>query len=289
MRLKFLLRPSWLALTLAVFVFAGSCYTLLAPWQFERHAARQAQNEALQRSISAEPKPLADVLPGQTPPNGRTQWTPVKITGEYLPDAEVIARLRTVHGEPAYEVLTPLRATSGSTVLINRGYLRPDERVRVPDYAAPPEGEVTVVARARLDEVDTRQRPVFADESTGGKPHTYSVNSQLVARAAGLDIRPGYFQLTPAQPGVLDPLPLPRTEAGPFLSYALQWIAFGTMALLGWLYFSVRELRPGGALHDEGRRKSVAEMLAEDEAEPPAASRDDARATSRNRQPTRPS
>jgi hypothetical protein len=43
------------------------------------------------------------------------------------------------------------------------------------------------------------------------------------------------------------------------------------MALLGWLYFTVRELRPGGVLHERGeqprRRKSVAEMLAEDEAD----------------------
>lgn len=283
--MKFLLRPSWLALTLAVFVFAGACYTLLAPWQFERHTERQARNEALQRSMAAEPKPLDEVLPGRTPPNSHTQWTPVRMTGEYLGGAEVIARLRTVQGEPAYEVLTPLRTTGGSTVLINRGYLRPDERVRVPDYAAPPDGEVTVVARVRLDEANIQERPAFADESTDGKPHAYSINSQLVARAGDLDIRPGYFQLTPGQPGVLDPLPLPRTEAGPFLSYALQWIAFGTMALLGWLYFSVRELRPGGVLHDEGGRKSVAEMLAEDDADAPITGRD-GRPASRSRQPT---
>jgi hypothetical protein len=43
------------------------------------------------------------------------------------------------------------------------------------------------------------------------------------------------------------------------------------MALLGWLYFTVRELKPGGALATPAgsaapaRRKSVAEILAEDE------------------------
>jgi hypothetical protein len=49
----------------------------------------------------------------------------------------------------------------------------------------------------------------------------------------------------------------------------LQWIAFGAMALGGWVYFTWREIQPGGALtQDRPRRQSVAEMLAEDEAAP---------------------
>lgn len=105
----------------------------------------------------------------------------------------------------------------------------------------------------------------------------YAINPDVVGRAAGLTIRPGYFQLTEGQPGVEEALPLPKLDAGPYFSYALQWIAFGVMALGGWLYFTVREVRPGGALAGGGagsadrpraRRKSVAEMLAEDEAAP---------------------
>lgn len=266
------MRPSWLVLTLVVFAFAISCFTVLSPWQFDRHAQQKAQNEAVARSIASQPRPLGEVLPGDAAPNATTQWAQVRVTGTYLPDAEVVARLRTVQGEPAYEVLTPLRTTTGSTLLINRGYLRPDQRVRVPDYAPPPTGNVTVVARARADESDSRGRAAFSDATTKGELHTYSINYAVVGDATGLTIRPGYFQLTPEQPGVLNPLPLPRTEAGPFLSYALQWIAFGVMAILGWLYFSVREVRPGGALAEGSagtrqRRPSVAEQLARDEAE----------------------
>ncbi len=266
-RFKFLLRPSWLALTAAVFIFAVACYTLLAPWQFDRHEERKAQNAAVQASLATQPRPLAEVLPGEGAPGEGTQWSLVTITGRYLPEAEVVARLRTVQGEPAYEVLTPMRTDDGSTVLIDRGFVQPDDRVRVPSYPAAPDGEVTVIARARSNEVDPRGRAAFADQSTGGKLHTYSVSSQVVADAANMDIRPGYFQLVDGQPGVLGALPLPRTEAGPYFSYALQWIAFGTMAFLGWLYFTVRELRPGGALADQQprRRRSVAEILAEDE------------------------
>ncbi|QRP44992.1 SURF1 family protein [Amycolatopsis sp. FDAARGOS 1241] len=271
MRLRFLLRPGWLALTVVVFTFAVCCYTLLAPWQFRRDAEQSAQNNALTASFTAQPEPVTQLLPGGEKPDQNTEWHLASITGTYLPSAEVVARLRTVQGEGAYEVLTPLRATDGTVYLIDRGYVRLDDQSGVLPYAAAPGGQVTVVARVRSDEVDPKHRDAFSDASTKGKLQSYVVDSQVVARASGLTIRPGYFQLDQNQPGVLGALPLPQLDSGPFFSYALQWLAFGSMAILGWLYFTIRELKPGGALTAEQpertRRKSVAEMLAEDEEE----------------------
>jgi cytochrome oxidase assembly protein ShyY1 len=269
-RWKFLLKPSWLLLTLVVFSFTIACFILLSPWQFGRNAEREAQNSALASSLTTQPKPLAELLPAGVAPDDRSQWQLATITGTYLPEAEVVARLRTVQGEAAFEILAPFRTTDGSVLLVDRGYLKPDDHSGVPAYAAPPTGVVQAVVRIREDEVDGKNRPAFADASTGGKLQSYVVDSKVVARATGLDIRPGYFQLANNQPGVLNALPLPQTDSGPFFSYALQWIAFGSMAVLGWLYFTVRELKPGGALTAERpageRRKSVAQMVAEDEA-----------------------
>lgn len=270
MRLRFLLRPNWLALTVVVFGFATLCYTLLAPWQFGRNAQREAQNASVQASLAAEPKPLAQVLPGTAAPTQASEWDRVRITGSYLPNAEVIARLRTVLGEPAFEVLAPFRTSGGQVIVVDRGYLRPNDKTQVPDHPAPPAGQQELVARVRADEMDPKHRDAFADASTAGRIHSYSINSQVVGSARDLAIRPGYFQLDPNQPGGLGTLPLPSLSAGPFFSYALQWIAFGTMAILGWLYFTVRELRPGGALTTapgKRPRKSVAQILAEDEQE----------------------
>lgn len=270
MRLKFLLKPGWLALTLVVFAFAVLCYTLLAPWQFSRDAERDARNAALKASFEAPPRPLSAVLPAGTKPDQSTKWRRVTVTGSYLPRGEVVARLRTVNGEPAFEIVTPFRTTNGTVVLIDRGYLKPDSKTHVPSYAAPPEGTVTLVGRIRADETDPEHRGTFVPEASNGTRHVYAIDSDIVAEATGLHVRTGYLQLVPGQPGVLSPLPLPRLEAGPFFSYALQWIAFGTMAILGWLYFTIRELKPGGALatgHSQGgKRKSVSEILAEDEA-----------------------
>lgn len=262
-RLRFLLRPGWLTLTLVVFAFAVSCFTLLAPWQFGEHEERKAENAALRGAQDAPPRPLEELLPGGKAPDTATQWSRVRITGEYLREDEVVARLRHVQGSPASDVLTPLRTTGGEIVLVDRGFVRLDERSRLPDYAAAPSGEVTLLTRARIDE--SRSDPAVR---VGGRVQVYGVGSAIAGEATGLDIRPGYFQLEGDQPGSLEPEPLPQIESGPFLSYAMQWIAFGVMALLGWFYFTWRELKPGGVLHEQGekqRRKSVAEQLAEDE------------------------
>ncbi|MEU5693760.1 SURF1 family cytochrome oxidase biogenesis protein [Actinosynnema sp. NPDC020468] len=263
MRLRFLLRPGWLALTLAVWVFAGACYALLAPWQFGRDDERSAQNNAVLTSQRTEAVPVTSVL-GR--PNSEIEWHRVTMTGRYLPAGQAVARLRTVQGEAAFEVLTPFALAGGPVVLVDRGYVRPVNGIKVPALKPVPETEVTLTAWVRAGELDNRD----AFEQDGHR-QVYAINSAVVGRAANLDIRPGYFQLTDGSPGVEESLPLPILEAGPFFSYALQWIAFGTMALAGWLYFTIREARPGGALTTDPRptkRKSVAELLAEDDHHP---------------------
>jgi cytochrome oxidase assembly protein ShyY1 len=269
-RLRLLLRPGWLALTALVLIFAGVCFTLLAPWQFSRNSERSTTNDAITHSANASPAPLDSLLPGGVHPNGDTEWRTVRVEGRYLVDDEVVARLRTVLGQPAFEVLTPFRMTDGSTVLVDRGFVRPaqgNQAVKIPDFAAPPSKTVTLVARIRADERDPRERRA---ESEDGRRQVYAVGSGVVARATGLDIRPGYLQLADGNPGVLGPLPLPELDSGPFLSYALQWITFGVMALLAWLYFTWREIRPGGVLAtpkaEKPRRVSVAQQIADEEA-----------------------
>jgi len=259
--LRFLLRPGWLVVTLVVLLFATACYTLLAPWQFRRDQERKATNAAVQASFTSAPVPLASLGDG-------SEWRLATLVGSYLPDGEVLARLRTVQGEPAYEVLTPFRLTGGQVVLVDRGFLRPDDAVQAGDYPAPPTGQVTLTARLRAGETDPQHRDAFTDQTNGGRRQVYAIDPRTVGRATGLTIRPGYLQLEAGSPGVLGALPLPELDAGPFLSYALQWLAFGTMSLLALAYFTWREIKPGGVLAEpkHPRRRSVAQQIAEEEA-----------------------
>ena len=249
-RLAFLLRPGWLALLLAVLVFAGACFWILSPWQFGRNAGQQQQNHAIASSESSPAVPLDQFLAADREPAPAQLWHRVTVSGQYLPAMEAVARLRSVNGQPAYEVLTPFRTLDGQLLLIDRGWV-PVANGRLPPYPAAPRGPQRLVARVQADEApDPGHRPALREDE-----HTqfYQINGAEIGRMLGVALRAGYFQLVDGQPGVLAPPPLPPIESGPFLSYALQWIAFGVMALFGLGYFTARELRPGGALTAEGR------------------------------------
>lgn len=261
MRWRFLLRPGWLALIAAVICFAILAFTVLAPWQFRRAAQRADRNTAIEHSFSTPPRPLRDVLPSRTAPTPATEWRQVQISGHYLPGAELVVRLRTVQGEPAYEVLVPLQLADGSSVLVDRGYLRPAEGVRIPAYPPVPGGEVTVTGLLRADEQDPQGGALVEQD---GHRQVYAVSTRTVSAATGVPLEPGYVQLADGAPGALSALPLPQLDSGPFFSYALQWIAFGTMAPLGLVYFAWREAT-------EGRREDDRSPDGDDPHDPPVA------------------
>jgi cytochrome oxidase assembly protein ShyY1 len=238
MRWRFLLRPGWLALIAGVICFTVAAFALLAPWQFRRAAERADRNTAIEHSFSTPARPLRDVLASHAEPDKATEWRPVQVNGHYLPSAEMIVRLRTVQGEPAYEVVVPMQLSDGTYLLVDRGYLRPAEGVRVPSYPPVPGGEVTVTGRLRVDEQDPQAGTVVQQD---GHRQVYAVSSHTVSAATGVRLEPGYLQLMDGSPGILSALPLPELDAGPSFAYALQWIAFGTMAPLGLIYFAWRE------------------------------------------------
>ncbi|WP_127783416.1 SURF1 family protein [Rhodococcus sp. X156] len=242
-RLRTLLKPGWLALAVVVAGFAYMCFTVLAPWQLDKNSSTEQRNDQINASFSAEPVELAEVVPGTEAPESTDEWRRVTVTGAYLTDDQVLARLRSVLGQPAYEVLTPFRVTEGvltnQVVLVNRGFVRPIQGTQPPAITAPPSETVRLEARIRLDE-RPQPRPSFDD---GGVRQIYGVNAGQVGEVTGLTVRPGYLQLGDNQPGVLEALPLPQLDAGPYLSYGLQWIAFGIMAPLGLGYFVWAELR----------------------------------------------
>ncbi len=242
MRWTFLLRPGWLAVILVVGCFSALAFTVLSPWQFHRDDAKAARNAAIEESFRTPPRPLREVLPAGVAPGGDTEWQQVQLTGHYLPEAELVVRLRTVLGEPAFEVVVPMRLRDGTTVLVDRGYLRPAPGMGVPDYPPVPQGQVTVQGRLRAAERDPSDRPVVR---RNGITQIYAIDPRAVTSLTGVELQPGYVQLSEGQPGVLGALPLPQLSSGPHLGYALQWIAFGVMAPLGLGYFAWREATVG--------------------------------------------
>ncbi|MGH3687622.1 MAG: SURF1 family cytochrome oxidase biogenesis protein [Pseudonocardiaceae bacterium] len=249
MRWQFLLRPGWLALMAMVTCFAVAAFLLLAPWQFRRAEQRAERNAGIERSFTTPPQPLRDVLAVHAAPTRATEWRQVQASGHYLPGAELVVRLRTVQGEPAYEVLGALQLADGSRILVDRGAVRPVAGVRVPGYPPVPGGEVTVTGRLRADEQDPQGGAVVQQD---GHRQVYAVSTRTVSAATEVRLEPGYLQLAEGSPGVLSALPLPQLDSGPSFAYALQWLAFGIMAPLGLAYFAWQEATEGRREEPDG-------------------------------------
>ena len=230
---RFLLRPGWIALTLAVLAFAFGCYYALAPWQFHRSAERDGNNAALVRAVSTAPVPRGALVAPGTEPGPTAAWRQVIVSGTYEPSGEVLARLRSVDGSAASEILTPLRTTDGQTLLVDRGYVRPLNGETLPPINPAPGGVVSLVGYQLPDEPATDRAPI----TEGGYRQVYAANAPAVGALVGLPIAPGYVQLLPGQPGVVTAVPLPPPDPNSSYSYAWQWLIFGVMALGAWVYF----------------------------------------------------
>ncbi|WP_068269629.1 SURF1 family protein [Aldersonia kunmingensis] len=238
-RLKFLLRPGWVILALLVGAFAYLCFTVLAPWQLGKNSSTSERNDRIAASVDAEQIPIEQLI-GEDGAAPEDEWRRVTATGSYVPDSTVLVRLRSVDGEPAYEVLAGFRLVDGHEILVNRGYVKPVDGTRPPEVADPPAGPQTLSGRVRMSEGTVPGKdPVVQD----GFRQVYFVDSGQVSQVLGTDLVGGYLQLESDQPGSFEPIALPQLDAGPYLSYGLQWLAFGIMAPLGLAYFVRAEVR----------------------------------------------
>ncbi|WP_414683943.1 SURF1 family protein [Microbacterium sp.] len=232
----------WSAYIALAIAFAIACW-FLSQWQFARNEARAAQLELVAQNYDADPVPIAAAISGLDDFDPAEEWLPVVLTGEYLPEDQLLARNRPRGGTSAFEVLTPLRLDDGRVFIVNRGWVPPG-RGTVPDeIPAAPAGEVTVVARLRPSEalpgsgrtapdgqIPTIHLPTVA-EVTG---------AQTITAAYGLMVAEDPAPATRPRP--LDP---PTEDPGPHLSYAIQWILFAIMGFvfIGYIIRTERKVR----------------------------------------------
>ena len=240
-RLAFLLRPGWSRWHVVVIAFAYLCFTVLAPWQLGKNTRTSRENDQIQQSLDdcAGAGDNAAAAAGFVAPDA--QWRRVTATGHYLPDAQVLARLRVADGDPAFEVLVPFVVDGGPTVLVDRGYVRPVPGSKVPPMPPPPRGTGDRSRRVCA----TPSAPVRARilSSVTVSEQVYSIDTAQIAALTGVPLAGSYLQLVDDQPGGLGVIGLPHLDAGPFLSYGIQWIAFGIVAPIGLGYFVYSEMR----------------------------------------------
>ena len=197
-------------------VVAGVCVRL-GLWQIDRLGERRARNAEVNDARDRPPLEITGTgFAAESVANRR-----VTARGVYDYDRERLWRGRTYKGMPGVHILTPLRLSDGSAVLVDRGFVPSPDAARI-DLAAfrgadsvQIEGFGAPLPRGRAD-VD----PVALRDSL---PYALAPFGIALLPSPSASVRPR------------PPLPLepPALGNGPHLTYAVQWFSFAIIALVG--------------------------------------------------------
>ncbi|MGW0231695.1 SURF1 family cytochrome oxidase biogenesis protein [Actinopolymorpha singaporensis] len=239
---RFLLRPRWLAMMVAVVIAAAVCVEL-AGWQLHRLEARRAHNALVTSNSGVSARPVGYVLaPGRSVGPGK-EYAQVKARGTYDARHQILVRYRPLQGEPGFNVLTPLRlAGSRNAVVVNRGWIPSLRSTDAPRAPAPPAGEVTVIARVRASEAADRPEKVIDGQ-------VRFIQVRAISAVVPYPLLGDYVELArqvPAQRSDLPRmLPPPELSEGPHLAYAFQWYMFALIAVAGGIFLAYDEAHDG--------------------------------------------
>ena len=229
-------QPRYAALGVLMIVVALVCVAC-GVWQIYRFESKRDANEHLRHNAELSAASTGAVLPvlgqGNAPGRDAVEYRQLRVTGRYDGANETLVRGRTDGDDTGFLVLTPLR-TSGATLLVVRGFLKQPSTGAIPAAPQPPSGRVTLTARAQVPETRNDQYQALDERQV------QSINpTQQVGRLGGT-IYNGYAQLEAGQPGSEGLTDLERPDlsnpAGGALepqhfAYVIQWFLFALLAL----------------------------------------------------------
>jgi cytochrome oxidase assembly protein ShyY1 len=228
-RWSFLRSPRWAGYLALVIVFAIAC-SALGSWQLNRRAEALTEVARIDANYDAEPIPVAEALPDPAGFDPDSRWRVVALTGEYLAADEVVIRNRPFEGSSGFEVVTPLRLNDGTVFFVDRGWIAQAPNGRPSEYAAPPSGEVEVIARLKAGE------GTIAGRTASGR-ELATIDLDELAERVGEPSYTGAYGIQVQDSADADEPPLaaarPVRDEGPHLSYALQWYVFALLAFIG--------------------------------------------------------
>lgn len=219
----------------AIAAIVAAVCVALGFWQLRRLADRRTRNAAIEREWSRDPVLITSAAGGEV-----EAYTPVRASGTFDAEREVLVYGRSLDGEPGHLVVTPLVLDDGAAMLVIRGWVPFDHQTVPVADAVPPADEVTIHGSLVPDEGDGSRVP---DESgVIGRLDVEGIGSTLPYPVLELAIR--QTAQAPPQPSEL-PIPLPPEELseGPHLSYAIQWFCFAAIAVVGAVILLRREPR----------------------------------------------
>jgi len=199
----------------------------LGTWQLHRLAWKEGLIAERQTKLALPPLVISSPLTSKP-----LQFRRVEIRGRFLNKKEVLIGPRSYRGSPGWHVVTPLELSSGSIVLVNRGWVPGLSKGVALQTTTPEFGDTRVVGITGWP----RRLGYFAPENVPEKNQWFRIEPTTMAKKLGLK-RVAAYWVTAVAP--LKPIGFPIGGVGNqlpnnnHLSYALTWffMAFGLLLL----------------------------------------------------------
>lgn len=230
----------WFALT----VLAAAGFLSLASWQYSRAGEKEALIATVEKARKAEPMAVNELLKLR---QDDAQWEhrPLTLTGTYISQRQILLDNMVRKGKTGFEVLTPLKLSTGKLIMVNRGWIPwVGNRQNIPLIDAP-SGPVTVVAHAHR----FRQAGlVMTEESVAASPDWPLIlnfpSQEVVNNLYSAPVLPIIARLDEKQAHGFDRQWL-ITGITPekHLGYALQWLSLAITCLVLFVVLSIRKVQ----------------------------------------------
>jgi surfeit locus 1 family protein len=165
----------------AVLLFCA--YLSLGTWQVQRRAWKLDLIARVEQRVHAPAVPPPPPGEWSQVTAANSEYRHVQATGAFLNDSETLVQALTDLGA-GFWVLTPLRLEDGTVVLVNRGFVPPEQRERAAHGAAEATTAATVTGLLRI----TEPKGWFLRRNDPAKNLWYSRDVQAIAAARGLGL-----------------------------------------------------------------------------------------------------
>lgn len=211
----------------ALLLIAFAILVALGVWQIERRAWKLALIDRVEQRVHAPAQPVPSPASWPTISAANDEYRHVRVSGRFLHDRETLVQAVTEEG-PGYWVLTPLKRSDGTLVLINRGFVPSERRDASTRRGGNPDGQVEITGLIRM----TEPKGGFLRDNAPQHNRWYSRDVAAIAAARGLhDVAPFFVdadagsQIAGGPIGGLTVIRFPNNH----LIYALTWFALAFM------------------------------------------------------------
>jgi len=226
-------------LALTIWAFLGFSVLIgLGTWQIQRLHWKEGLIAERDAGLSAPPGPL----PRNVEAAAGLDFHRVEAQGQFLHEHEFyLNATERRSGRGGFLVLTPLRLEDGAIVLVERGWVPPEQRDPATRGAGNPSGVVSVEGLLRVPSGD---KGWFVPANDPTHNQWFYVDLPAMARTAGLSgLLPFYIEAGPApNPGGLPLGGQAETElVNNHLQYAITWFSLAGILVVFYLLVLRRE------------------------------------------------